>query len=222
MAWEPISPELALVDPDLGARARAALADPAPATYAPRPTPSPTEPRDGSIVRIRSGRASPRRCGCSYSASLSAAQRSRTRRTLHASFRRARTHASAECPARRRPRRRSPAARRERQGAANAPLAAGRPSEPRLQSGAPGAIAQLGERLDRTQEVASSSLASSISKTAGKRRSSVGSSRPVGTFVLPACYQRLESGGRRSSPVLALRLCTLEEPQDPATAGVLT
>ena len=45
MAWEPISPELALVDPDLGARARAALADPVPATYAPRPTPSPTEAR---------------------------------------------------------------------------------------------------------------------------------------------------------------------------------
>jgi hypothetical protein len=30
MSWEPISPELALVDPDLGARARAALPDPAP------------------------------------------------------------------------------------------------------------------------------------------------------------------------------------------------
>ena len=45
MAWEPISPELALVDPDLGARARAALADPVPASYAPLPTPSPTEAR---------------------------------------------------------------------------------------------------------------------------------------------------------------------------------
>jgi hypothetical protein len=41
MAWEPISPELALVDPDLGARARAALSDPAPAPRAPRPAPSP-------------------------------------------------------------------------------------------------------------------------------------------------------------------------------------
>ena len=40
MAWEPISPELALVDPDLGARARAALAEPVPATRAPRPAPS--------------------------------------------------------------------------------------------------------------------------------------------------------------------------------------
>ena len=28
MAWEPLSPELALVDPELGARARAALPDP--------------------------------------------------------------------------------------------------------------------------------------------------------------------------------------------------
>jgi hypothetical protein len=41
----------------------------------------------------------------------------------------------------------------------------------------PGAIAQLGERLDRTQEVASSSLASSISRKclemAGRRRRSV-------------------------------------------------
>jgi hypothetical protein len=48
MAWEPISPELALVDPDLGARARAALADPVPATYAPRraaPASSPQPPR---------------------------------------------------------------------------------------------------------------------------------------------------------------------------------
>src|SRR5687768_13459570 len=43
MAWEPISPELALVDPDLGARARAGLAEPAPATYAPRPLPSPSQ-----------------------------------------------------------------------------------------------------------------------------------------------------------------------------------
>ena len=43
MAWEPISPELALVDPDLGARARAALADPIPATHASRPVPSPPQ-----------------------------------------------------------------------------------------------------------------------------------------------------------------------------------
>jgi hypothetical protein len=42
MSWEPISPELALVDPDLGARARAALADPAPVVRAARPTPPQT------------------------------------------------------------------------------------------------------------------------------------------------------------------------------------
>jgi hypothetical protein len=42
MAWEPISPELALVDPDLGARARAALADPIPVTHAARPAPTPS------------------------------------------------------------------------------------------------------------------------------------------------------------------------------------
>ena len=42
MAWEPISPELALVDPDLGARARAALTDPVPVTRAPRPAPAPS------------------------------------------------------------------------------------------------------------------------------------------------------------------------------------
>ena len=41
MAWDPISPELALVDPDMGARARAALADPVPVTRAPRSAPAP-------------------------------------------------------------------------------------------------------------------------------------------------------------------------------------
>ena len=41
MAWEPISPELALVDPDLGARARAELADPVPMPRAARPAPTP-------------------------------------------------------------------------------------------------------------------------------------------------------------------------------------
>jgi hypothetical protein len=41
MSWEPISPELALVDPDLGARARAALADPIPVVRLAHPTPSP-------------------------------------------------------------------------------------------------------------------------------------------------------------------------------------
>ncbi len=42
MSWEPISPELALVDPDLGARARAALADPGPVVRATRPLPPST------------------------------------------------------------------------------------------------------------------------------------------------------------------------------------
>jgi hypothetical protein len=45
MAWEPISPELALVDPSLAAAARAALRDPAPpprrAPAAPLPPPAP-------------------------------------------------------------------------------------------------------------------------------------------------------------------------------------
>jgi hypothetical protein len=38
MSWETISPELALVDAELGARARAALPDPGTAPRAPRPT----------------------------------------------------------------------------------------------------------------------------------------------------------------------------------------
>jgi hypothetical protein len=38
---EPISPELALVDPELGARARAAMPEPAHAQRLPRPTPAP-------------------------------------------------------------------------------------------------------------------------------------------------------------------------------------
>ena len=37
MAWEPISPELALIDPDLAARARAGLEEPAPALSPSRP-----------------------------------------------------------------------------------------------------------------------------------------------------------------------------------------
>ena len=37
MAWEPISPELALVDPELAVRARAALPDPTPAARPARP-----------------------------------------------------------------------------------------------------------------------------------------------------------------------------------------
>lgn len=41
---EPISPELALVDPELAARARLALADPTPAVRSARPAPSEQEP----------------------------------------------------------------------------------------------------------------------------------------------------------------------------------
>jgi len=40
MAWEPISPELALVDAELAARARAVLADPAPPPRIRRPQPA--------------------------------------------------------------------------------------------------------------------------------------------------------------------------------------
>ena len=48
VSMEPISPELALVDPELGARARATLADPAPAARAPRALSArpPTPPRE--------------------------------------------------------------------------------------------------------------------------------------------------------------------------------
>jgi hypothetical protein len=40
MAWEPISPELALVDAELAARARAVLADPVPPPRITRPQPA--------------------------------------------------------------------------------------------------------------------------------------------------------------------------------------
>jgi hypothetical protein len=43
MSWEPISPELALVDPDLGARARAALSAPSTPVRAARPLPPPAQ-----------------------------------------------------------------------------------------------------------------------------------------------------------------------------------
>jgi hypothetical protein len=42
MSWEPISPELALVDAELRIRARAALADPVPVARTARPTPAAT------------------------------------------------------------------------------------------------------------------------------------------------------------------------------------
>ncbi len=57
MPYEPLSPELALVDPELGARARAALPDRVPAPRPSRPTPAvaaPVEaaaPRDGDGTR---------------------------------------------------------------------------------------------------------------------------------------------------------------------------
>jgi hypothetical protein len=41
VSMEPLSPELALVDPELGARARAALPDPAPALRVTRRAPTP-------------------------------------------------------------------------------------------------------------------------------------------------------------------------------------
>ena len=44
VSMEPISPELALVDPELGARARAALEDPHPAARVARPAPPPGAP----------------------------------------------------------------------------------------------------------------------------------------------------------------------------------
>jgi len=44
MPWEPISPELALVDPDLGARARAALPAPSTPVRAARPLPPARRP----------------------------------------------------------------------------------------------------------------------------------------------------------------------------------
>ena len=46
MSWEPVSPELALVDPELRSRARATLEVPVAAPRAPRPTaPSPSPAR---------------------------------------------------------------------------------------------------------------------------------------------------------------------------------
>jgi hypothetical protein len=45
MSWEPISPELALVDPDLGARARAALPPPSTSIRTARPPPPAQRPR---------------------------------------------------------------------------------------------------------------------------------------------------------------------------------
>jgi hypothetical protein len=62
MAWEPISPELALVDPSLAAAARAALPDPAPA---PRRAHTPAGPP--------SAPAPPRRHGYPFWARLTAA-----------------------------------------------------------------------------------------------------------------------------------------------------
>src|SRR4029450_3067835 len=55
MSWEQISPELALVDPDLGARARAALPTPSTPTRAARPLP----PAARRPARSRDHRAYP-------------------------------------------------------------------------------------------------------------------------------------------------------------------
>jgi hypothetical protein len=55
MSWEPISPELALVDPDLGARARAALPAPPTSIRAARPSPPPAQ----RPTRARDHRAYP-------------------------------------------------------------------------------------------------------------------------------------------------------------------
>ena len=55
---EPLSPELALVDPDLGARARAAL--PEPAAHAPRPRPAAAaspSPAGGSTAHAETRRS---------------------------------------------------------------------------------------------------------------------------------------------------------------------
>ena len=101
--------------------------------------------RDASIARTRSGRASPPRSGSSFSECSSAAPRSRTRRTRRASSRSPRTPASAGLHPTRLPSRPSPV-----------------PSASRgYNRASPGAIAQLGERLDRTQEVRGSSPRSS-------------------------------------------------------------
>jgi hypothetical protein len=55
MSWEPISPELALVDPELGARARAALSSPS----APVSGPAPLPPRTPPPARTHEHRAYP-------------------------------------------------------------------------------------------------------------------------------------------------------------------
>jgi hypothetical protein len=55
MSWEQISPELALVDPDLGARARAALPTPSTPAQAARPLTA----RAQQSVRTRDHRAYP-------------------------------------------------------------------------------------------------------------------------------------------------------------------
>jgi hypothetical protein len=55
MSWEPISPELALVDPDLNARARAALPAPSTSIRAARPSSAPAQ----RPIRARDHRAYP-------------------------------------------------------------------------------------------------------------------------------------------------------------------
>ena len=69
VSMEPISPELALVDPELGARARATLEDPRPAARSVQPSAAPDRSRGASIARTRSGHASRPRSGSSSSGS---------------------------------------------------------------------------------------------------------------------------------------------------------
>ena len=165
MPAEPLSPELALVDPELGARARSMLPESVPAaetaardrwvTRAQRCLGSSAGHSDGAVSRLGTddrgalaGRPRDPR---------SAAPRSRTRRTSHASSHRPRTRPSASPP------RLHPT----RALATWAALSGPRRQRALATIGRPGAIAQLGERLDRTQEVGSSSLPSSIEKPAG-------------------------------------------------------
>ena len=54
MPMEPVSPELALVDPELDARARAVLPDPVPMPRVPRAAPSPL-----SVARTQAHRSYP-------------------------------------------------------------------------------------------------------------------------------------------------------------------
>ncbi len=170
---EPLSPELALIDPELAARARAAL--PEPGSFGARRFPP-------GQATGRDRRARPGRCrehapvsavGAGHRGALAAGPGHPHRRSGDPACA---GHAPCPPPGRRaRPRsaslRRSRPARSSRawdRRFARAPddrlTRRSRRGGP-LQSASRGAIAQLGERLDRTQEVAGSSPASSIRNT---------------------------------------------------------